>query len=122
MGAALILLLAIVLAGAILYAHHRLTNGDDDENVATAPGPDAAAQDAAAEEGCCGMHVTCERDSLLSSVSTEIEYFDDEELDRYAGRTEDSYIEEEADEFRDILLSMPADNIAPWARSLQPAG
>lgn len=123
MGAALILLLAIVVVGAVLYVHHRLTTpASEGTTIETGTRPDAAALDAAAEEGCCGMHVTCERDSLLSSVSEEIEYFDDEELDRYAGRAEDSYTEAEADEFRDVLLSMPADNIAAWARSLQLRG
>ena len=34
---------------------------------------------------CCGMHETCEKDSLLAAVSKEIEYYDDEELDRFRG-------------------------------------
>ena len=71
------------------------------------------------EQQCCGMHITCEKDWLLASVSEKIEYYDDEELDRYAGIEPDAYTEEQAEEFRDILLSMRPDDIAGWARSLQ---
>lgn len=72
------------------------------------------------EEGaCCGMHITCERDSLLAAVSKEIEYFDDEELDAFKGRAADSYTDEEIEMFRDVLLTLLPDDIAPWARSLQ---
>ncbi len=75
------------------------------------------------EEGaCCGMHITCERDSLLAGISEKIEYFDDEELDAYAGRSPESYTPEEADEFRDVLLTLLPADIAPWARSLQLRG
>lgn len=72
--------------------------------------------------GCCGMHMTCERDSLLSAVSTRIVYYDDEELDRHKGRLADSYTEAETDEFRDILVSLPEDEVAGWIRSLQLRG
>ena len=27
--------------------------------------------------GCCGNHLTCEKDSLLAAVSQKIEYFED---------------------------------------------
>ncbi len=38
------------------------------------------------EEECCGMHITCEKDSLLAGISKSIEYYEDEELDAYKGR------------------------------------
>ena len=46
-------------------------------------------------EECCGQHETCERDSLLAAVSKQIEYYDDEELDRFKGVEPDAY--EDAD-------------------------
>ena len=36
---------------------------------------------------CCGAHEICEKESLLSAVSKEIVYYDDEELDRFSGLT-----------------------------------
>ena len=35
---------------------------------------------------CCGQHETCEKDSLLAAVSNNVEYYNDEELDRFRGR------------------------------------
>ena len=68
------------------------------------------------------MHITCEKDSLLASVSREVEYFDDEELDRFAGRGAEDYSPEEIEEFRDVLLTLLPTDIAPWARSIQLRG
>jgi hypothetical protein len=66
--------------------------------------------------------MVCERDSLLAAVSQEVEYFDDEELDRFAGREADSYQPDEVEAFRDVLLTLQPDDVAPWARSIQLRG
>lgn len=68
------------------------------------------------------MHMTCEKDSLLAAVSEKPEYYDDEELDRFTGKAADAYAPEEIEEFRDVLLTLRPDEIAPWARSLQLRG
>lgn len=68
---------------------------------------------------CCGQHAVCERDSLMAAVSKEIEYFDDEELDRFRGTPSDGYTEEQIEEFRDVLLTMREAEVAAWVRSLQ---
>ena len=68
---------------------------------------------------CCGQHETCEKESLLAAVSKQIEYYNDEELDRFRGRESDAYTAEEAEEFRDILYTMRDDEVAGWVRSLQ---
>lgn len=72
-------------------------------------------------EVCCGMHAVCEKTNL-SPVSDEIVYYDDEELDRFRGREGGSYSEEEADEFRDVMLTMRPEEVAGWSRSLQLRG
>lgn len=71
---------------------------------------------------CCGQHQICEKESLLAAVSNQIEYYDDEELDRFKGRPSDGYSEEEIEEFRDILYSMQEVDVAGWSRSLQLRG
>ena len=68
---------------------------------------------------CCGQHETCEKDSLLAANSKQIEYYDDEELDRFRGKESNSYSEKEVDEFRDVLYTMKDDEVAGWVRSLQ---
>lgn len=68
---------------------------------------------------CCGQHEVCEKESLLAAVSKEIEYYDDEELDRFAGMPSEVYTSEQEEEFRDILYSMHETEVAGWVRSLQ---
>ncbi len=73
-------------------------------------------------EECCGQHETCERDSLLAAVSKAIEYYDDEELDRFKGVESDAYEEEAVDEFREVLYTLQEVEVAGWLRSLQLRG
>ena len=68
---------------------------------------------------CCGQHETCEKDSLLAAVSKNVEYYNDEELDRFRGRTSDDYSEAEMEEFREVLYTMKEVEVAGWVRSLQ---
>lgn len=68
---------------------------------------------------CCGQHETCERDSLLAAVSKQIEYYDDEELDRYRGLEADEYEEDAINEFREVLYTLQDVEVAGWLRSLQ---
>ena len=68
---------------------------------------------------CCGQHETCEKESLLAAVSKQIEYFNDEELDRFRGVESSDYLPDEIEEFRDVLYTMKEDEVAAWVRSLQ---
>ena len=68
---------------------------------------------------CCGQHETCEKESLLSAVSRQIEYYNDEELDRFRGVESDSYTSEDIEEFREVFYTMRDDEVAGWVRSLQ---
>lgn len=113
MTAALIILAAIVAVGALcllyeLYARRR--GLAQDEPAAAVP------------EQCCGMHEVCERDSLIAGLDATVEYFDDEELDAYSGRSANAYSDAETEEFRSVLLTLLPDDVAPWARSLQMRG
>ena len=68
---------------------------------------------------CCGQHEVCEKESLLAAISRQVEYYEDEELDRFRGRKSDEYTEDEIEEFRNILYTMRDDEVAGWGRSLQ---
>lgn len=120
---ALIILGALVVVGAILYVFHRRDLKRGTAQAPTiAPIADMPAGTEDDDSPCCGMHITCEKDSLLAQVSEKIEYFDDEELDAYVGREADAYTNEEEEQFRDVLLTLLPEDIAPWARSLQLRG
>ena len=116
MEVSLIILGALVLVGGLLYIHHRLTFKPEQPAEQE---PETLAEE---DEACCGMHITCEKDSLLASVSKEIVYYDDEELDAYKGRAADQYANDEIEQFRDVLLTLLPDDIAGWGRSLQLRG
>lgn len=113
-------LIALVGLGLFAMAVHivqgyirsrRIAKGLEVEDDEPAPLP--------TEGGCCGMHMTCERDSLLAAVSPKIVYYDDEELDRYQGTSASSYGSEAVEEFRDVLITLQEDEVAGWIRSLQ---
>lgn len=75
-----------------------------------------------ADMECCGQHEVCEKESLLAAVSKKIEYYDDEELNRYIGTPPDGYTSEQEDEFRDVFYTMHEEDVAGWVRSLQLRG
>lgn len=116
---ALYILAALVIVGSVLYMMHRIQDARKPRQSAEAETP---AEETSQEEECCGMHITCEKDSLLAAVSKKIEYYDDEELDTYAGRGAEDYSEEEIEQFRDVLLTLLPQDIAGWGRSLQLRG
>ena len=109
MTVVLIIAAALVAVGLPLYLMHKREEKKAGGELPITP----------PQQECCGLHLTCEKDSLLAAVSEEIVYYDDEELDKYKGRLPDSYDEEEIEQFRDILLTMLPQDIAGWARSLQ---
>lgn len=114
----LIILCALIAVGCVL----KILDRSGADTSATEEREPLSMTEAPAEEECCGQHQVCERESLLAAVSEKIEYFDDEELDRFRGRRSGDYTEEEADEFRQVMLSTREDEVAAWARSLQLRG
>lgn len=122
MTGALVILLAMIVVGFLLYItdrkyfrhHHDNQPGEvekhssrNDQNLSSVSQPDV----------CCGMHLVCEKTSL-AVVSDEIVYYDDEELDRFAGRLPESYSIAEKEEFRDVLLTLLPQDIPGWAKSI----
>lgn len=124
------ILVAMVVIGIILYAidviyYRKRGRGTESpsgkimaEEEAEIPDKAAPADDSADGGICCGMHTVCEKTNL-SPVTGEIVYYDDEELDRFRGRTADSYSPEEIEEFRDVLLTLLPEDVAGWSRSIQ---
>lgn len=108
--------LAVVAAIAGIVRNRRLQKKIDNGEL------DAMPEVQEADMECCGQHEVCEKDSLLAAVSKKIEYYDDEELDRFRGRPSNGYNEEEVEEFREIMYTCKEDEVAGWSRSLQLRG
>ncbi|MFV0391388.1 MAG: phospholipase [Paludibacteraceae bacterium] len=67
---------------------------------------------------CCGAHEVCDRENL-QVVDMKIEYFDDEELDTFAGVSPEKYTKQQINTISDVFYSMKENDVAPWLRSLQ---
>lgn len=111
-----LLILALVAAVAGVIHNRKLQRKIDRGEL------DAMPEVREVDMECCGQHEVCERDSLLAAVSKKIEYYDDEELDKYIGVAPDAYTPEQEDEFRDVFYTMQDTDVAGWVRSLQLRG
>ena len=106
----LYLILALVALGLIsaifgIVSHRR---GEDEEPL----------QEGVSCNTCNGENSKCEQECMMEAATREIEFYDDEELDRYRGRRSDEYTDDEIHEFADVLYTMRPDEVAGWNRSL----
>jgi len=67
---------------------------------------------------CSGDDPKCEQACMMEAAVKPVEYFDDEELDRYKGRASGEYSDEEAEEFREVMETMRPEEVKAWNRSL----
>lgn len=105
----IVLVIALVLFGLVAALWSKYAPlGDESDDVAV--GADCLT--------CSGYNQRCEQECMFEAVSKDIEYYDDEELDAYKGRSSDSYTDEEAEQFRDVLYSMSQEEVVGWNRSL----
>ena len=70
------------------------------------------------EEGCCGEHLVCERETLLQT-NAKVEYYDDEELDALSGIPAEDYTEEQYQMIREVFNTLQAKDVPGWVRSIQ---
>ncbi|MCT4614347.1 MAG: hypothetical protein N4A49_05690 [Marinifilaceae bacterium] len=106
----ILLLVFIATLAALLAVFNKKTNPNKNDE----PVKEVA-------EECCGAHEICETD-LINRLNEEIIYYDDEELDKFAKRSDSSYSNDEIDEFRDVAYTLQTKEIEPWLRSLEKRG
>ncbi len=70
-------------------------------------------------EGACPTGCFCDDHMLRKAIQTDIEYFDDEELDKYAGKQASEYNDQDISCFNDILSTLPPKEVGDWLTSLQ---
>ena len=116
--------LAILVILSIVGRIFRKKSGDD--SIPSSIGTDvsidiAVPQDETDDSGeeCCGEHEVCEKGKIKRALRTDIEYFDDEELDRYRGTAPDEYDDDAVEEFREVLYTMYPTEVEDWLKSLE---
>ena len=104
----------LVFLAVIYYIDQRTKAAGKDNNNA----PENVSHQTADGE-CCGKHAVCEKQKLAEARMRAAQYFDDEELDRYKGRTSDSYDDTEVEEFRYVMYTMEQNEVREWMECLQ---
>ena len=56
------------------------------------------------------------------ATSKDVEYYDDEELDRFKGVKQEEYTDSDIEEFRQVLYTMKEDEVDNWVHCLQTRG
>lgn len=110
MTVVIVLLLCLVVLGVAAAFANRLFSRNSEE-------PDTIVTKTTCDT-CNGQDTRCEQECMLEAATKDIEYYDDEELDRFRGRPSDCFTDEEAELFREILYSMPPGETKGWNRSL----
>lgn len=86
--------------------------------IAHKKGDEQPIQEGVSCNTCNGENTKCEQECLMEAATKDIEYFDDEELDAYKGRSADSYNEQEVEQFSEVLYTMRPEEVPDWNRSL----
>ena len=105
-GIGSLLILAIIAAIAT-----KLTKKKDGE-------PDVVMPTSGDCSSCDGTDDKCEQVCMMEAATKDIEYYDDEELDRFRGRESNQYTDEEVEEFATVLYTMQPKEVKAWNRSL----
>ena len=72
----------------------------------------------AEDDGCCGEHLVCERETLLQT-NAKVEYYDDEELDTLIGIPAEQYTQEQYQMIREVFDTLQGKDVPGWVRSIQ---
>lgn len=103
------LVTALLLMVAIFYIYRYNSKGK--------PAVEDHHDHAESNGGCCGKHLNCEKGNNGEEL-----YFDDEELDRFKGKSSGEYVDDEVEEFRQVLYTMKEDEVDAWVHCLQLRG
>lgn len=122
----IILLTILVAGGAIVWLIDRLfyRNKADDTPIESDEQHDTAHT---TRQGCadeaCGIRSICPSEQLLAGeCKQEITYYDDEELDAFAGRDAAAYSPDEEEQWRDVLYTLQPADLLGWGQSIKHRG
>ena len=104
----LILIVSILVLGVVCALLGFLAKGGKEQPVDAEP----------TCATCTGENTKCEQECMMEAAIKDIEYYDDEQLDKFQGRQSDSYDDDEIEEFAYVLYTLKEEDVAGWNRSL----
>ena len=113
----LILFVCLGIAILIIFeirARKAAHSEQDERPIANSEASDSRNED----DGCCGEHLVCERETLLQT-NAKVEYYDDEELDQLIGIAAEDYTNEQYQMIREVFNTLKASDVPGWVRSIQ---
>ena len=110
MAVVVVLLLSLLVLGVLAAVWSRVSSSGDDDTDAIVTRTTC--------DTCNGDDTRCEQECMMEAATREVEYYDDEELDRFKGRPSDCFTDDEAELFREVLMTMPQSDAKGWNRSL----
>ena len=116
------LILFVLLGIAILVIYEVRARKEKNNNTEllndAEQATDVATEQRSEDDGCCGEHLVCERETLLQT-NAKVEYYDDEELDVLAGIAVEDYTEAQYKMIREVFDTLQAKDVPGWVRSIQ---
>jgi len=129
MKPALILLVVLLAGGVVAWLLERLQPPRQVPNDQATQEPQASdTAQTTPQQGCadasCALRSVCPSEQLLAGQCSNdaTAYYEDEELDNYAGRGADSYTPDELEQWRDVLYTLRPDDLIGWGQSIQRRG
>ena len=118
----ILLLTILVVGGAIVWLIDKLFYQHDGEQQDPEQQPGQQTAQGCADE-TCGIRSICPSEQILKGeCKQEITYYDDEELDAFAGRDENAYSHEEEEQWRDVLYTLQPGDLLGWGQSIKHRG
>ena len=106
--------IAILIVFEIRARKQKKNNSEQDEHPTT---NSETTDNRNEDEGCCGEHLVCERETLLQT-NAKVEYYDDEELDTLAGIPAENYTSEQYQMIREVFDTLQGRDVPGWVRSI----
>ena len=121
MKPAILLLAILVVGGAIVWLIDRLFYHKNDDEKVDETEENRPSQGCADES--CGIRPICPSEQILmGECKQEVVYYDDEELDAFAGRDSLAYTPYEEEQWRDVLYTLQPSDLLGWGQSIKHRG
>lgn len=122
----IILLLTILVAGgALVWVIDRLFYNNKKGEIfdETEENTDSTSSKQGCADESCGIRSICPSEQILAGeCKQQPTYYEDEELDAFAGRDENGYTPEEEEQWRDVLYTLQPDDLLGWGQSVKHRG